>query len=345
MASSASVDEGWQHRFLTGHGAASLRAAILLAAIWSVGTLLLTLVSLLVEVREYGWRGFVAPASLAYAAPFAVASFALRFLRWHLLAIRVAPGLSVTESFTANTIGFGLMMTPGRAGEALKLLLLRERLSTPVAMSLPIFVMEKGCEAIGLAGLAIGASLFLAWGEDVAPTARFAVAGLALVVLVVGATFRNRLIRLAPHLPLVGRVLRRPGPAALWTHLTDGADRVLSWPVLLTTLGLTLVARVFDGIVIVWVGGLFGIELSLAAGCLLIGSSGFLGGVSMLPGGVGVAEGTLIGLFLAFGAGPAAAVAAALTSRILIFWIWVALGLGFALRYAVHPWAQHAEGG
>jgi len=253
--------------------------------------------------------------------------------------MRVAPDLPLRESFAANAIGFGLMMTPGRAGEALKLLLLRQRSATPVATSLPVFVMEKGCEAVVLAGLAIGASVFLAWGSEVAPTAKLVVAGVALAMLVFGVTFRHRLIGLAPRLPILGRVLRRPGPAALWAHLVDGADHVLNWPALLTALALSLAARVLDGIVIFWVGGLFGIELSLAAGWLLIGSSGFLGGISMLPGGVGVAEGTLIGLFVAFGAGPAAAVAAALASRILIFWVWVALGLGFALRYAIHPWA------
>jgi uncharacterized membrane protein YbhN (UPF0104 family) len=106
---------------------------------------------------------------------------------------------------------------------------------------------------------------------------------------------------------------------------------------LLAALGVSLLARVCDGVVIHLVGGAFGIAISLAAGWFMIGSSGFLGGISMVPGGAGVADATLIGLFMAFGGVPATAIAAALVSRLLILWLWVALGLGLALHCAVGP--------
>jgi uncharacterized membrane protein YbhN (UPF0104 family) len=321
----------------------ALRAVILVAVLWAAGIFLITLVGLLIDLRQHGWLGLVEPAGLSYALLFATASYLLRFARWHMLATRLAPDLALGESFTAHTIGFGLMMTPARAGEVLKLALLRQRTAVPIATSTPIFFMEKLCEAVALAGLAVASSLYLPWAEAVAPTAKLWLVGVALASLAIAITLRDRLISLAPRLPLVGRLLGHRRSGALWSHLVSGTTQVFTWPMLLIGLALSFAARLCDGVAIVWVASLYGVDLSFAAGWFSIGSSGFLGGISMLPGGVGVAEASLIGLFLALGAGPAAAVAAAFTSRILIFWIWVAIGLALALRYVVHPWKLPPE--
>jgi uncharacterized membrane protein YbhN (UPF0104 family) len=143
-----------------------------------------------------------------------------------------------------------------------------------------------------------------------------------------------------PRLPLLRRLLARPGAAQVWLHLVSGSDRLLSWAIVLQALGLSLLARLCDGLAIVLVAGLYGLSLPPAAGWFLIGSSGFLGGISMVPGGAGVAEATMIAGLLALGAGPATAVATTLTSRLLIFWLWVALGLGLAVRYAAGQWQE-----
>lgn len=325
---------------LTAH---PLRAAMLGASLWALGTLLVTGLGLVVQVREHGWKGAEAPALLVPALAFAAASYLLRFLRWHLLARRVAPGLPLGTSFVVGAIGFALVMTPARSGEALKLLLLRRRAGVPVATSAPVLVLEKGCEAAALAFLALAASAFLPWTEQLLAERRLALLAALLLGLALGVTFWRPLARLLQRLPLARRLLARPGAAHLWSDLLAGGDRLLTWSVLARALGLSLVARLCDGLAISWVAGLYGVDLSLAAAWFTIGSSGFLGGVSMVPGGAGVVEGAQVGLLLAFGAGPAAAVATALTARLLIFWLWVALGLGLALRDAAAPW--HAEAG
>lgn len=338
MASRAPVDTHERGGVQKAAGPVALRAVILVAALWAAGIFILTLVSLLIDLRQHGWLGVVAPADLGYAFLFASASYLLRFVRWHVLATRLAPDLGFVESFAANTIGFGLMLTPARAGEVLKLALLRQRTAVPVATSSPVFFMEKLCEAITLAGLAVVSSLFLPWAGAVAPNSKLWLLGTALMLLATAMAFRDRLIVLAPRLPLAGRVLGHRWTGEIWSNLVGGTTRVFTWPMLLIGLALSFAARLCDGVAIVWVASLYGVDVSLAAGWFLIGSSGFLGGISMLPGGVGVAEASLIGLFLTLGAGAAAAVAAALTARILIFWIWVVLGLVLALRYVVHPW-------
>jgi uncharacterized membrane protein YbhN (UPF0104 family) len=232
-----------------------------------------------------------------------------------------------------------------RAGEALKLLLLRQRTAVPLATSAPVFLIEKVCEAVALATLALAASPFLPWGGGFQAERRLGLISGALLALGAGIMFRHQVVKLVPRLPLAGTLLKRPRVGRLWSDLVEGGDRLLTWPTLFAALGVSLLARLCDGVVICLVGAVFGIELSLAAGWFMIGSSGFLGGISMVPGGAGVADATLIGLFMAFGGGPATAIAAALVSRLLILWLWVALGLGLALHCAVGPRSAANEAG
>src|SRR5439155_6952734 len=124
------------------------------------GVLLVTVLGLAFEVRQHGWPAIARPVELLAAAGFAIVSFGLRFLRWHLLARRLAPTLGLKPSFSIGTIGFALAMTPGRASEALKLLLLRQHADVPVASSASVLFLEKVTEAAGFALLALGASLF-----------------------------------------------------------------------------------------------------------------------------------------------------------------------------------------
>src|SRR2546423_14926818 len=92
-----------------------LRAAVLGCTLWAVGVLLLTSIGLGFEASQNGWPPLVRPASLAIAAALAGSSYAFRFLRWHLLARRLAPSLGLQSSFVIGTIGFALALTPGRA--------------------------------------------------------------------------------------------------------------------------------------------------------------------------------------------------------------------------------------
>jgi uncharacterized protein (TIRG00374 family) len=88
-----------------------------------------------------------------------------------------------------------------------------------------------------------------------------------------------------------------------------------------------VIARTCDGLALAWCVYALGIEITPAAGIFILNSSGTVGGLSMFPGGVGIVEGAMVFLLTTLGAMPAAALAGAMTARLLTFWIWVAMGL------------------
>jgi glycosyltransferase 2 family protein len=318
-----------------------MRAATLVCSLWVLGALVASGLALIFEVQG-GLQTPAAPASLLPAAIFAAGSFVFRFLRWHTLARRVAPSLELADSFTIGTIGFALATTPGRVGEALKLMLLRTRAAVPVAVCAPVLLLEKIGEALGFALLSLIASFLLPWSEVFSGGQNLALVVAILVVVALAGSLRRPLLARAAlmgpvlaRMPLGGRLLLRPSLGKLWADLAQGGERVMGGSGLVLAVGLSFAARVCDGVVVFWVARLYGVDLPLAAACFIVGSAGFVGGLSMLPGGVGAVEATMIGLLLVFGEAPAASVAIVLTTRILIFWLWVALGLGLAVRYSM----------
>jgi uncharacterized protein (TIRG00374 family) len=82
-----------------------------------------------------------------------------------------------------------------------------------------------------------------------------------------------------------------------------------------------------EGMALYWMLGWLGIPLDLVAALFVYAISMIAGALSFLPGGLGGAEGTMIGLLLASGAPQGQAVAATVLIRLTTLWFAVGLGL------------------
>ncbi|MBI3966617.1 MAG: flippase-like domain-containing protein [Chloroflexi bacterium] len=330
------------------HGVTSTtiaHSAIAAAALWSGLGLLAAAWLLLGPGRDPElWAGLNLAALLTTALPLATASYLLRFVRWHLLASRIVPGLDLRRSFLAQAVGFGLTVTPGRLGEVAKLYLVEQRTAVPIARSAPVFVVEKLAEGVGFLALAFGAGLVLAASAGLSPGAlasgsnwtRLAWVGLALgaAILVTLLTTRNTPLRIRVRLPFRRRAARSAVVRRLLTvarrpiqEFVAGSWRLLGPRLLVQVLLASLAARLCDAMVLYIVAQTLGFALSPIAAAFILGTSGTVGGLSMLPGGLGAVEASMAGLFGAFGAPASLAIGATLLTRALILWLWVALGL------------------
>ena len=111
--------------------------------------------SIWADARSVGQAlaGFAWTAALG-ALGLAAANYLVRFVRWHYY-LRVL-GLTVPagESFLVFLAGFALTVTPGKLGEAVKAVLLRESRGIPAARTAPIVVAERFTDLVGLLLLA-----------------------------------------------------------------------------------------------------------------------------------------------------------------------------------------------
>lgn len=254
-------------------------------------------------------------------------NFALRFVRWHLYLLRLDARVRLGQSALVFLAGFAMAVTPGKMGEVIKALLLKESYDIPVARTAPIPIAERVTDVVGLLLLSGLGALVIPACTIVAVTCLFGV-----VFIIVALTWRRlgeRLVGLVARLPKV----RRFEPKLRLAHSTL---LELSKP---RTLALaTLLSAVSWGLQCACVplfSGWFGVELSLFESFLVYSAPLLAGALSLIPGGLGITEASMTGGILSIGgaaATPAVAAAITIITRIASFWF--AVVVGFAALFA-----------
>ena len=271
----------------------------------------------------YGDFGEVADNLLSFPLPhlllalaLALANYLLRYLRWEYylrtLNTKVPTGMSVLVFFS----GLAMALTPGKVGELSKALLLRDRAQVPMSVTAPVVVMERVTDLLAVAALSLGALLLL-----VPFGSAMAVGGLAVLVgVILVAAWRPR-GDLLLRLPL----LRRWRP--LLESSLDSLGALSSPRPLLVALALSTLAWVSEGASLwVIVRGL-DLSLSLSEAVPVYAAATLVGAASLLPGGLGGTEGSMI-LFLSQLDLPRdGASSATLLVRLCTLWFAFLLGL------------------
>lgn len=323
MSAAAASDPGRWRRALrwVAVACAAWAAALLLAAVAWGGD---------------AWRGvlgggMLAPIALATLAAF-VANHALRFVRWQWMLRLEGYRVPWGRSLGIFMAGLALVPTPGKAGVAVRSLLL-ERDGVPVDESLAMYFTERLFDLLGLAALA---ALLIGTGDRGAWAGALGV-GLASVVL----------LRLSPGLcAALARRTRegtRPRAALDWlglflTHSATLAAGRHALPFLLLGVGANLATAGLLAYTLAVLGPAIG--ASQAAGVVAL--SHLSGSLSLLPGGLGGFEAAMLAALAALGIAPAAALVGLAAVRLVTIWLGVLVGLPLLARYLAREPAASA---
>jgi uncharacterized membrane protein YbhN (UPF0104 family) len=239
--------------------------------------------------------------------------FVLRWLKFELYLRRLDVRIPARESLTIFLAGMSMAVTPGKLGEVLKSFLLRDRAGVPVSRTAAVVLLERVTDVVALLViLALGRSADgVGWVEGIA-------GGGALALLLV-------LLAPGPAIRALGQ--ETPGWRGGLARALE-AGRVVAAPG--TTLAASLLsvpAWGLEALVLSWMLGGLGTELPLAVAAEAYAFSTLAGAVSMLPGGLGAAEGSLAWMLEARGATASVAVAATLLLRLATLWFAVGVGI------------------
>jgi uncharacterized protein (TIRG00374 family) len=302
---------GWRYRALVGSALLAM-AAYLFCALWSGWE------AVFAAARKVGLAG------VGLALALSLVNYLLRFLRWqgYLAALgHVVPWRSSLRVYLA---GFALTATPGKAGEALRGVLLK-RWNVSWTDSFAAFLSERLSDLLAVILLALA-------GLALYPSARWPVAVGALAMLAVfiviftpgfleGAKRRVRgRGRLSRGLRYFLRILRQ-------TRCCH------SLRLFVAAIALGLVAWFAEAFAFYLVVGWMGLEISLLWAVFIYAISMLAGALSFMPGGLGSAEAVMGGLLMLSGMSGAEAVAATALTRLATLWFAAAIGI----------WQQAAE--
>jgi len=250
----------------------------------------------------------------------------LRWLRWnYYLRVLGVHGVSQVSSALVFFSGFAMGLTPGKSGEVTKSYWLREIVGperAPLARTAPIVFAERLVDGIAMLLLATSGLISFQFGA-------LALLGVAaLACLAVG------LIQARPLVHAILNVLEaRPRSSRLGTILKtvyDSARELLTWPRLALAVGIGIVSWAGEClalyVILLGLGARPSLEL-LNQATFALAAGSLVGSASLLPGGIGAAEGTVAAVLdLVAGQPRDIAAAATLLIRVCTLWFGVALG-------------------
>jgi uncharacterized protein (TIRG00374 family) len=276
------------------------------------------------------WRQFVAlPVNLIAALlGLSLINYGLRAWRWIYLS-RLS-GLYVPNA--ANLVyylaGYAFTATPGKAGEAIRLLFLKKGHGVRLSLSLPLMIADRALDLWGVA-------LLICLG--LASLAGLQTYALALLIILI-------LLSLPMMAPLSFRNLGRPICRQLGMRrqvrvrqVVRILERFAGW----RGYGLMLVPSALGWLaegVALWLLLLaLGADIALLHAASMFCLSMIIGALTLLPGGLVGAEVTLVAMLNTAGVDLKTAVVATAVIRLTTFWFAVVLGailFPLAVRFA-----------
>ena len=248
-------------------------------------------------------------------------NYALRWVRWHVyLSILGVDRVGRWDSALVFLSGFAMTLTPGKSGELTKSYWLREIAGAPIARTAPIVFAERLVD--GIAMLLLAATGLVTFQFGVVALLGVAVLAAAAVALVQARWLVHAVLRYMRR--------RAKRAADLLETAYDSARELLTWPRLAAAVGVGVLSWggecVALYVILLGLGAPPSLELlNQATFALAVGS--VIGSASLLPGGIGAAEGTVAAVLdLVAHQPPAVAAAATLLIRVCTLWFGVLLG-------------------
>jgi len=263
-------------------------------------------------------------------------NYICRFFKWQYYLKRLKIAVPWVKSFLIFISGLSMAITPGKVGELLKSYLLKRSTGAPISYTSPVIMAERLSDGIAMLLLAATGLVLYRFGWD-----------LLLVLLIVGLTgimvIQNRRLSLAilsygERLPLVARI------AHLIRAFYESAYTLLQWRPLLFAVTIGVISWSGECIALFFVFTGLGIAPTpdlLIQSTFILSVSSLIGSASGLPGGLGTADGSMLGLTRLL-VTTSATLGGAATLLIRLCTLWFGLGLG-VVALLIFRSTQHTD--
>ena len=257
-------------------------------------------------------------------------NFSLRGCRWYLFSCKLKLGVGFWASIRIYLAGFGLMVTPAKAGEVIRLWLINKSYNQPYRLLAPMIIADRESDAIAFVWILVFTVSSFGGNYE------------ALVWLFVTYVMGKLLLIYNPQLlkkgVLVAHRMTRKRYKRFWASVVIGAKatrKLFAPDIIVQSLLLTLVGWLAEIAALWLLLDAFGAHLPFNKVAFIFIFSMAVGAATLTPGGLGGAEATMITLIVAqlvvFGIDPLIAQSEAVTAtavvRLSTFWFAVFLGL------------------
>lgn len=246
-------------------------------------------------------------------------NYFFRYIKWEYYLKLLKIKIKRKDSLGIFISGLSMTVTPGKVGEFLKSYLVKEIQGTPMSVTSPMIITERLTDGISMIILAGAGALEFRYGLGA-----LAVAASGLIFFVVFVRFRPFaywIISILKKLPVLRKF------AGGIDSFYESSCRLLSIKSIIVSLVIGTVSWSFEGIIIYFVLLGFDTPIPVLSSVFIISFSSVVGAVSMLPGGLLVTEGSILGLLIIAGVSRQIAAVTTIITRFSTLWLGVIIGL------------------
>jgi glycosyltransferase 2 family protein len=285
---------------------------------------------LIAQFRVYPWL-LIVPVILQKFV-----SWFFRFLEWQyfLGVIGARRKISLFDSAILFVTGFSMAVSPGKAAEMLKTVILKSKTGVPIAVSAPVVIAERVVDGLAVVILSFLALLLAGDAIDMGPYRPLIFLSTGLLVLgLIAVQIRplaDGVLNLIGRVPLVRRL------QGWLVNFYESSQEMFKLKHMIPTTGFGMLASLGDAIGFVIILAGFGLEVNwllFLQALVIVGLASAIGALSGVPNGAGITEISVSALLLIIVAPfnpqvtASVAVAAAVLEGFVHKWFRVFVGL------------------
>lgn len=252
-------------------------------------------------------------------------NYFIRFVKWEYYLKIIQVKLKRADSFSIFMSGLVMSVTPGKMGELLKSYLVKQVNATPISQTAPIVLAERVTDFLSLTIMALIGAFIFNYGKNIAiAIGIFLITG---IVILTNKIIFNKIINLFSRISFVSKHISKIQVAY------DSSSKLLSFkPLVLMTI-VSAISWGFECIGYFLVVTSFGLNAELMWSFFSYSFATIVGALSMLPGGLGVTEGSLTLMVIEKGLSKNDALASTFIIRAVTLWFAVFVGAISLLFY------------
>jgi len=246
-------------------------------------------------------------------------NYLLRFYKWHYFLSCICIEIKKKDSLAIFFSGLSMSVTPAKLGEVFKSYLLKRLHGIEVSRSVSVVFAERITDMFAL--LILSAIFFstFQYGREVLSIIMAIL--LTLIAILQSKQLCLKLVKVLSTLPLVNRF------SASLVFVCESAHTLFHLKNLIIATSISVLSWGFECLAMYFVLLGFSVNVSIPLSTFVFSFSLLVGAISMIPGGLGITEGSMAGLLILAGFSKGIAAGATLIIRFCTLWFGVTIGL------------------
>jgi len=241
----------------------------------------------------------------------ATLNFLIRFAKWQYYLSSLDIRIKRFESLLIFLSGFSLAITPGKIGEIIRSYFIKITHQVPVSKTAPIIFADRLTDLIGLLVISGIGVVSYKYGA-------YVIGGVGLVVI-------TMLFFVSQKTYLMKILLKTKNSKLINAY--ESSCRLLNLKSLIVAIPLSVIAWFCEAIVLYLTYRALGLQVGFQIAIFIYSFSMIIGAISMLPGGLGLTEGSIASLSILAKMSKSQAAVATLVVRVVTLWYAIIIGL------------------